>query len=177
MTVTTFEKHQPQLGRKNYIADSAEVIGAVHLGDDASVWPNAVIRGDVNTVTVGARTNIQDATIVHVTHDGPYTPGGFATVIGPDVTIGHACIIHACTVGARCLVGMGSIVMDGVMIGDEVLVAAGSLVSPGKKLKSGYLYRGRPARPVRALTDHELDQLRYSAAHYVRLKDRYLAQS
>ncbi|HET7570257.1 MAG TPA: gamma carbonic anhydrase family protein [Gammaproteobacteria bacterium] len=175
MSVRTFEKTAPELGARVYVAPSAEVIGQVTLADDVSIWPKAVLRADVNTITTGPRTNIQDGTIIHVTHDGPYTPGGYATEIGADVTIGHGCIIHACTIGNCCLIGMGSIVMDGAIIGDEAMLAAGSLVSPHKQLESGYLYRGQPARKVRALSDEEREKLHYSAAHYVRLKDRYLA--
>ncbi|HET7307584.1 MAG TPA: gamma carbonic anhydrase family protein [Gammaproteobacteria bacterium] len=175
MSVRAFEETTPELGTKVYVAATAEVIGAVQLGDDVSVWPQAVLRGDVNRIAVGARTNIQDGTIVHVSHDGPYSPGGFATVIGADVTIGHGCIVHACTIGDRCLIGMGAIVMDGAVVGDDVMLAAGSLVSPGKRLENGWLYRGQPARQARELTTQERQMLRYSAAHYVRLKDRYLA--
>ncbi|HET8551056.1 MAG TPA: gamma carbonic anhydrase family protein [Gammaproteobacteria bacterium] len=173
MSMRPFKNATPELGARTYVAETAEVIGAVRLGGDVSVWPRAVLRGDVNTITIGPRTNIQDGTIVHVTHDGPYTPGGYATEIGADVTIGHGCIIHACTIGNRCLIGMGAIVMDGAVIEDEVMLAAGSLVSPGKRLQSGYLYRGGPARQTRPLTVEEREMLQYSAAHYVRLKDRY----
>lgn len=175
MSVRTFDRISPTLGANVYIDPAADVIGRVTLGDDVSIWPRAVLRGDVNTISVGARTNVQDGTIVHVTHDGPYSPGGYAAAIGADVTAGHGCIIHACTIGDRCLIGMGAIVMDGAVIEDDVLLAAGSLVSPGKRLESGYLYRGRPVRQVRVLQDEELEMLRYSAAHYVRIKDRYLA--
>jgi carbonic anhydrase/acetyltransferase-like protein (isoleucine patch superfamily) len=151
------------------------VIGAVELGDDASVWPMSVLRGDVNFIRIGARSNVQDGSVIHVTHDGPYTPaGGIPTLVGEDVTVGHKCLLHACTIGNRCLIGMGAIIMDGVEIGDDVMVGAGSLVTPGKKLESGWLYRGSPARRARALSDEEREQLVYSAAHYVRLKDTYL---
>ncbi|HET7370376.1 MAG TPA: gamma carbonic anhydrase family protein [Gammaproteobacteria bacterium] len=175
MTMRKFESNAPAIGANVYIDPSADVIGRVTLADDVSIWPKAVLRGDVNTITVGPRTNIQDGTIVHVTHDGPYTPGGYATEIGADVTIGHGCIIHACTIGNCCLIGMGAIVMDGATIEDEVMLAAGSLVSPGKRLESGYLYRGQPARQARPLSDQEREMLRYSAAHYASLKTRYQA--
>lgn len=164
----------PSLGRGVWIDPDATVIGEVRLADDVSIWPRAVLRGDVNTITIGARTNIQDGTICHVTHDGPYTPGGFPLVLGEDITVGHGAILHACTIGDRCLIGMGAVVMDGAVIESDVMLAAGSLVSPGKHLKAGWLYRGRPAEPVRELSGKELEMLRYSAAHYVRLKDRYL---
>lgn len=165
---------KPLLGQRVYVDDMALVVGQVTLGDDVSLWPFTVARGDVNSIQIGARTNVQDGTVIHVTHDGPYTPGGIATVIGEDVTVGHKCLLHACRIGDRCLIGMGAIIMDGAVLDDEVFLAAGSLVSPGKRLAGGYLYRGSPARRVRPITKDEREMLRYSAAHYVRLKDRYL---
>jgi len=165
----------PVIGERVYVDPTAVVIGKVTLGDDASLWPCVVARGDVNSISVGARSNVQDLTMLHVTHDGPYSPGGFPLIIGADVTVGHKCLLHACTVGDRCLVGMGSIIMDGAVVEDEVLLGAGSLVSPGKRLESGHLYRGSPAQKIRPLTAEEREMLRYSAAHYVRLKDRYRA--
>ena len=165
----------PVIGERVYIDPAAVVIGRVTLAEDVSLWPCVVARGDVNTIHVGARSNIQDLTMLHVTHDGPYSPGGLPLVIGADVTVGHKCLLHACTVGDRCLIGMGSIVMDGAVVEDEVLLGAGSLVSPGKRLESGHLYRGSPAQKIRPLTAEEREMLRYSAAHYVRLKDRYRA--
>lgn len=175
MTVSPYKSTTPTLGSRTFIHETAQVIGDVVLGDDASIWPFCVVRGDVNHIRIGARTNIQDLTVVHVTHDGPYTPdGGIPTIIGDDVTVGHKALIHACTVGDRCLIGMGAILMDGVVVEDEVIVAAGSLVSPGKRLEARSLYRGSPARRVRDLTATEIEQLQYSAEHYVRLKDSYL---
>jgi len=174
MPIRPYQQTQPELGRGVYVDDSAVVIGKITLADDVSIWPQCVVRGDVNSIRIGARSNIQDATVIHVTHDGPYTPGGIATVLGADVTVGHRCLLHACTIGNVCLIGMGAIVMDGAVLEDEVFLAAGSLVPPGKRLRSGYLYRGSPAREVRPLTDEEKAQLRYSAAHYVRLKNTYL---
>jgi carbonic anhydrase/acetyltransferase-like protein (isoleucine patch superfamily) len=175
MPIRSYTGIRPVIGQRVYIDESAVVIGQVTLADDASLWPMVVARGDVNRIQVGARSNIQDLTMLHVSHDGPYSPGGFPLIIGTDVTVGHKCLLHACTVGDRCLIGMGAIVMDGAVVEDEVLLGAGSLVSPGKRLESGYLYRGSPAQKVRPLTDAEREMLRYSAAHYVRLKDRYLA--
>jgi carbonic anhydrase/acetyltransferase-like protein (isoleucine patch superfamily) len=170
-----FDGRRPELGARVWIDPGACVIGAVRLGDDVSVWPNTVLRGDVNTIEIGARSNVQDGTIGHVTHDGPYTPdGGIPLVVGEDVTVGHAAVLHACTIGDRCLVGMGALILDGAVLADDVMLAAGSLVGPGKRLESGWLYRGRPAEAVRRLTDDELEMLRYSAAHYVRLKNCYL---
>ncbi len=170
----SFDDIEPRLGRRVYVDEAARVIGRVRTGDDVSFWPMAVARGDVNEIVIGRCTNIQDASVLHVTHDGPYSPGGIALLVGDEVTVGHQAVLHACTIGARCLIGMGAIVMDGAVIEDEVMLAAGSLVAPGKRLQSRHLYQGSPARKVRALTGREIEMLAYSAAHYVRLKDRYL---
>ena len=135
----------------------------------------AVVRGDVNSISVGARTNVQDGSVLHVTHDGPYSPGGRELIIGADVTIGHRAILHACTIGDASLVGMGAIILDDVVTEDFVIIGAGSIVPPGKRLEGGYLWLGNPVRRVRPLTLPEREQFEYSALHYVRLKDRYLA--
>jgi len=174
--IRTYQGHAPELGSNVYIDPSALVIGRVKMGNDVSIWPMSVARGDVNSIEIGARTNIQDACVLHVTHDGPYSPGGIPLIIGSDVTVGHRVTLHACTVGDRCLIGMSATLMDGSTIKDDVLLAAGSLVPPGKTLEACSLYRGSPVERVRSLTDKELEMLRYSAAHYVRLKDRYLAE-
>lgn len=175
MNVRPFEGRAPELGQRVYVDPRALVVGAVGIGDDASLWPFAVARGDVNEIVIGARTNVQDNSVLHVTHDGPWSKGGRPLLIGEEVTVGHQCVLHACTIGDRVLVGMGSVVMDGVVVEADVLIAAGSLVSPHKRLERGFLYAGRPAARVRALTDDELAMLRYSAQHYVRLKDRHRA--
>lgn len=174
MPIRSFQSFKPALGQRVYLDDTALVIGQVTLGDDVSLWPFVVVRGDVNSIRIGARSNIQDLTVLHVAHDGPYSPGGFQLVIGDDVTVGHRCLLHACTIGDRSLIGMGAIVLDGAVIESNVLLGAGSLVSPGKRLESGYLYRGSPAQRIRRLTAAELEMLSYSAGHYVRLKDQYL---
>lgn len=165
---------KPVLGARVFIDPSAVVIGKVTLGDDVSIWPTTVVRGDVHSISIGARTNVQDGSILHVTHDGEYAPGGKALVVGTDVTVGHRAILHACTIGNFCLVGMGSIVLDGAVLEDYVMVGAGSVVAPGKRLESRGLYVGSPARRVRDLTARELSFLPYSAANYVKLKDDYL---
>ena len=164
----------PQLGDKNYLHPSAQVIGDVRLGDDVSIWCNTVLRGDVNHIVVGRGSNIQDLTMCHVSHKTPAKPLGSPLVIGDYVTIGHSVILHGCEIGNECLIGMGSTVMDDVRIDSQVMVGAGSLVSPGKHLESGHLYIGRPVKKVRALTDEELAFLRYSAEHYIRVKNNYL---
>lgn len=166
----------PELGQRVYIDPVASVIGDVVLGDDVSVWPFTVIRGDVNFIRIGARTNIQDGTVVHVSHDGPHARlGGFATVIGEDVTIGHKAVIHACRIEDACLVGMGATVMDGAVVKKHGFVGAGALIAPGKTVGEGELWLGNPGRFVRKLSDAEIEALYYSAQHYVRLKDEYLA--
>ena len=175
MTLRSYRDHWPRLGLRVYVDPAATVIGDVVLGDDASVWPGTVIRGDVNFIRIGARTNVQDGTIVHVTHDGPYTAGGFPTTIGADVTIGHAAVIHACTIEDACLVGMHATVLDGAVVRKHGFVAAGAVIAPGKTVGEGELWVGNPARLARKLSDREIEQLYYSARHYVKLKDEYLA--
>lgn len=174
MTIRAFEGKQPNIGHGVFIDDSAVVIGEISIGEHSSFWPCAVARGDVNHITIGARTNVQDNAVLHVTHDGPYSPGGRHLEIGDDVTIGHHAMLHACTIGNRCLIGMHATVLDKAVLNDEVFLAAGSVVPPGKHLAGGFLYRGNPAQQARPLTADERAMLKYSAEHYVRLKDRYL---
>jgi len=174
MKLRSFGQHVPVVGRNVYVDPMATIIGRVTLGDDVSLWPGVVLRGDVNEIRVGDRSNIQDGSVLHVTHDGPYSPGGLPLAVGDDVTVGHQATLHACQIGDRCLIGMSSCVMDGAVLEADILLAAGSLVAPGYRLSAGSLYRGRPAKRVRELNDDEFEMLRYSAAHYVRLKNRYL---
>jgi len=173
-TIRSFLGKSPKSGERVYIDPDAVVIGDVTLGDDVSVWPMAVIRGDVNYITIGNACSIQDGAILHVTHDGPYTEGGKPLIIGQGVTIGHHAVLHGCSIGDFCLIGMGALILDAVEVRRHVMIAAGSLVSPGKVLESGYLYLGNPARAVRKLSIKEIEQLEYSAEHYVRLKNNYL---
>lgn len=173
MAIEAFEAHQPQLGDGAWVHASGQVIGEVALGANASVWPGAVLRGDVNFIRVGQDTNVQDCSVLHTTHRRPEDPEGAPLIIGDRVTIGHGVMLHGCTIGHECLIGMGSIVLDRVVIEDRVMLGAGSLVPPGKVLRSGYLYVGRPAKEVRPLTDAELAHFNYSAAHYVRLMSKY----
>ncbi len=165
----------PAIAGSAFIDEMALVIGDVTIGEDASLWPMVVARGDVHSITVGARTNIQDGSILHVTSDNEFNPGGSPLVIGEDVTVGHGAILHACTIGDFSLVGMGATVLDGAIIEDHVMVGAGSLVAPGKKLESGYLYVGSPARQVRPLTEKEHAWLAYSSSHYVALKKSHMS--
>ena len=165
----------PTVGERVYVDPAATVIGDVVLGDDASLWPGVVVRGDVNFIRVGRRTNIQDGTVVHVSHDGPHAKlGGFASVIGDDVTIGHKAIIHACRIEDAVLIGMGAILLDGAVVKKHGFVGAGAVVPPGKVVGERELWLGNPAKKVRVLSDAEVEGLYYSAQHYVRLKDHYL---
>ncbi len=176
MPIRQFDSISPRLGARCYVDEGAHLIGDVVLGDDVSLWPGVVVRGDVNHIRIGDRTNVQDGTIVHVTHEGPYTQsGGFPAVIGADVTIGHAAVIHACTIEDACLIGMKAVVLDGALVRKHGFVGAGAVVSPGKTVGEGELWLGNPARMVRKLSDREIEALYYSAKHYVKLKDRYLA--
>ncbi len=175
MTIRAFQGIVPTLGLRVYVDEAARVIGDVQLGDDVSIWPGCVVRGDVNRIRIGARSNVQDGSIIHVAHDGPYGPaGGAATIIGADVTIGHGAIVHACVIEDACLIGMGSIILDGAVVRQHGLVGAGAVIPPGKTVGRGELWLGNPARCVRSLSDREIEQLHYSAQHYVRLKDKYL---
>ncbi|HPO25664.1 MAG TPA: gamma carbonic anhydrase family protein [Arenimonas sp.] len=175
--IRAFQGISPIIGEGTYVDEAATVIGDVVLGDDVSIWPGTVVRGDVNYIRIGSRTNLQDGTIIHVTHDGPYgKPGGFATVIGEDVTIGHAAVIHACVIEDACLIGMGATILDGAIVRKNGFVGAGAVVPPGKTVESGELWLGNPAKCVRKLGEKEIEQLYYSAQHYVRLKDKYLAE-
>ena len=176
MTLRTYQNHTPTLGAGAFVDISAVVIGDVEIGADSSVWPLTVIRGDMHRIRIGARTSIQDGSVLHITHAGPFNPDGFPLIIGDEVTVGHKVTLHGCTLGSRILVGMGSIVMDGAVVEDDVIIGAGSLVPPGKKLDSGFLYVGSPVKQVRALTDKERAFFTYSAANYVKLKDLHLAE-
>lgn len=176
MTISTYRGIRPTLGARVFVDPSAVVIGRVTIGDDSSVWPTAVLRGDVHTISIGARTSIQDGTIGHVTHDSKYRPGGRELILGDDVTVGHRVVMHACTIGNKCLIGMGSIILDDVIVEDLVMIGAGSIVAPGKKLETGGLYVGSPARRVRDLKQSEIEFLPYSAASYVKLKEEYLGE-
>ena len=174
MKLRTFKSAWPHVNDSAYVDPLASVIGDVVIGPDSSVWPMTVIRGDVNHIRIGARSNVQDGSIVHVTHPHAARPQGNAVAIGDDVTIGHRVVIHGCTIGNECLIGIGAIILDGAVLQERVLLGAGSLVTEGKVLESGYLYLGSPARQVRALSDEELKGFKYSAQHYVQLKNDHL---
>ncbi len=166
----------PKQGDRVMIDSSSVVIGDVRMGDDVSIWPLVAIRGDVNYVSIGARTNIQDGSVLHVTHKSSYNPEGNPLIVGEDVTVGHKVMLHGCTIGNRVLVGMGSILLDGAVIEDEVMIGAGSLVPQNKRLESGFLYLGSPVKQIRPLTEAEKEGLKYSANNYVKWKNDYLDQ-
>lgn len=176
MSLRTYNNHTPSVADNVYIDESSVVIGDVTIGCDSSIWPLVAIRGDVNSITIGHSTNIQDGSVLHVTHDGPYdyNRGGYSLAIGNNVTVGHNVILHGCTIEDNCLIGMGTIIMDGAIISTSTIIGAGSLVSPGEKLEAGCLYVGRPARKVRELNTEEIESIQYSAKHYVKLKNTYL---
>ncbi len=171
--VRPFEKHQPQIHETAFVDDSAVVTGQVTIGEDSSVWPQVSIRGDIHRIDIGARTNIQDGCVLHVTHDSEFAPGGHALRVGNEVTVGHNVVLHACTIEDRCLIGMGSVVLDGAVVEQGAMLGAGSLVSPNKVLAGGYMWLGSPAKRVRELTEKEKRFLAYSARHYVDLKNRH----
>jgi len=165
--ILPFGETKPQLGSRVYIAESADIIGQVILGDEASVFFQSVIRADINSISIGARSNIQDHCVLHVASN-------LGVEIGEDVSIGHGCIVHACILRDRILVGMGSIIMDGVEVESDCLIAAGSLLAKGKKFPARSLIMGSPARVIRALTDDEVASLKKLAEKYIRVKDVYL---
>lgn len=175
-SLRTFAGHRPAVGERVLIDPSAVVLGEVTLGDDVSVWPTAVVRGDMHWIRIGARSSVQDGSVLHITHAGPYNTDGWPLDIGSEVTIGHHATLHGCRVGSRVLVGMGATVMDGAVVEDDVVIAAGALVTPGKRLQSGFLYAGSPARQMRALSAREMEFFSYSADNYVRLKDQHIAE-
>ncbi len=174
MAIETYRGMQPKLGRDVYVHPSATVIGDVELGDRVSVWPGVVIRGDVNAIRVGALSNLQDNSVLHVTHKRPADPAGAPVGIGTRVTVGHGVILHGCTIGDECLIGMGCLVMDKAVIQPRVLLGAGSLVREGQVLETGWVYVGRPARALRRLTPDELADLGPGAERYAALAAEYL---
>jgi carbonic anhydrase/acetyltransferase-like protein (isoleucine patch superfamily) len=171
-----YNKISPKVGTNVYIDESSVMVGDITLGNDVSIWPLVAARGDVNTITIGARSNIQDGTVLHVTRKSSFNPEGNPLVIGEDVTVGHKCMLHGCTLGNRILVGMGTIIMDGTVVEDDVFIGAGTVVPPNKVLRSGYLYVGNPMKEARPLKASEKNFLSQSATNYVDLKNEYLAQ-
>lgn len=176
MSVRKYRGIEPQLGAACYIDESSVIVGDITLGNDVSIWPLVAARGDVNTITIGERTNIQDGTVLHVTRKSPKNPDGYPLIIGNDVTVGHKCMLHGCILGNRILVGMGAIIMDGAKVGNDIILGAGSLVPPNKILEDGHLYVGSPVKKIRPLTDDEIQFLVTSAKNYVLLKNEYIEE-
>lgn len=176
MSIRSHAGQHPKVAADVYIDPDSVVIGEVEIGAGSSVWPMTVIRGDIHRIRIGKRTSVQDGSILHVTHAGPYNPDGFPLIIGDDVTIGHKAMLHGCTIGDRILIGMAAVIMDGAQVNNEVIIAAGTLVPPGKVLESGYLYMGNPVRQARALTDKELKFFHYTSKRYVELAAVYLGE-
>lgn len=171
--IRSYKGMQPRLDESVFVDPTAVIIGDVEIGRDSSVWPYAVIRGDMHRIRIGERVSVQDGSVLHITHASTYNPDGFPLVVGSDVTIGHQATLHGCTVHDRVLVGMKAMVMDGAVIESEVILGAGAVVPPGKRLASGFVYMGSPAKAVRAITEKERSFFAYTAANYVRLKDSY----
>jgi carbonic anhydrase/acetyltransferase-like protein (isoleucine patch superfamily) len=175
MAIHSFRGYTPHFGQRVFIDPRAMVLGDIKLGDDVSVWPGAVVRGDMHRIRVGSRTSVQDGAVLHITHASEFNPDGWPLTIGDDVTIGHQACLHGCTIGNEVLIGIGATVLDGAVVENQVVIGAGTLVPPGKTLVSGYVYMGSPARQVRPLTEKEQRFFKYTAANYTKLKDDYLA--
>ena len=177
MSIRSYKNKKPVIGDRTFVDESAVVLGDVVIGEDSSVWPCAVIRGDMHEIRIGKRTSVQDGTVLHITHAGPYNSDGWPLHIGDDVTIGHNATLHGCTIHDRVLIGIGAIVLDGAVIEPEVLVAAGAMVPPRAHLKSGFIYKGNPAKQGRPLTDKEKSFFTYSSNNYVNLKGFHQEES
>lgn len=175
MAVRSFKGIMPIIHERAWVDETALVVGDVEIGADSSIWPTTVVRGDVNYIRIGERTNIQDGCVLHVTHAGEQSPvpEGSPLIIGSDITVGHRAVLHACTIEDRCLIGIGAIVMDNAIVRSGAMVGAGALVTPNTDVEGGYLWLGAPARRVRPLTDQEKEYLEYAAVHYVKLKDQH----
>jgi carbonic anhydrase/acetyltransferase-like protein (isoleucine patch superfamily) len=174
MSLRSFSGISPDIGDAVFVDETALVIGDVKLGKDCSVWPMTVIRGDVNKIRLGSGTNIQDGSILHVTHPHESIPDGYALTVGNNVTVGHNVVLHGCSVADNCLIGMSSTIMDGAIVHPYVIIGAGSIVTPGKNLEGGYLWLGSPVRKVRELTAAERKWIAYSANHYIELKNKHM---
>lgn len=170
----SYKNIMPKVDDSVYFDPTSVIVGDIVIGKDSSIWPLVAMRGDVNIIRIGTRTNVQDGTVLHVTRKSDSNPEGFPLIIGDDVTIGHKCMLHGCTLGSRILVGMGAIIMDGAVVEDDVFIGAGTLVPPNKTLRSGYLYVGNPMKEARPLKESEIKFLKQSAVNYVELKDEYI---
>lgn len=177
MSIEKFEDYLPKIGNNVFIHKSAIIIGDVEIDKNSSVWPGAIIRGDLLSIKIGSNTNIQDNCILHTTHASKYNIDGYSLKIGNNVTIGHGAILHGCTVYNNVLIGMGSTILDGAIIPENVIIGANTLIASNKNLESGYLYYGNPVKQIRALTKEEIEFISYSSASYCKLKEKYLTQT
>jgi carbonic anhydrase/acetyltransferase-like protein (isoleucine patch superfamily) len=173
--IRPFEDKSPRISEGAWVDETAVVIGDVTLGPGVSIWPQCVLRGDIHRIEIGAETNIQDGSILHVSHDSRFMPGGAPLILHTRITVGHQVVLHGCEVGESCLIGIGARVLDRAVLKARTMLGAGTLVPPGRVLEGGWLYIGAPARRARALTDRELEYLEYSAANYVHLAARHRA--
>jgi carbonic anhydrase/acetyltransferase-like protein (isoleucine patch superfamily) len=173
--VRSYQGIEPRIAADAWIDETAVVIGDVTIGPQSSVWPMCVLRGDVHRIQIGAATNIQDGSVLHVSHDSRFLPGGAPTIIHDRVTVGHHAVLHGCEIHDLCLVGIGARVLDRSVVMPRVMLAAGALVPPGKVLQTGYMYVGVPAKATRTLTDLELEYLAYTAEHYTQLAVKHRA--
>ena len=173
MNIRPYLNHYPEIAESAWVDPMATVIGQVSIGANSSVWPGCVLRGDVNVIRIGRDCNIQDGSILHVTHVSAYDPKGGSLILGDGITVGHGAILHACTIGDYTLIGMGATVLDHVVVEPYAMVGAGALVPPGKVVGGGELWLGNPARKVRMLSEAEREYLCYSASHYVKLQKQY----
>ena len=176
MSLRIYDSKQPYVAMGAYVDHSALLVGDVEIGEDSSVWPMAVLRGDLQSIRIGNSTNIQDGAVLHITHAGPYNKNGHAVSIGDEVTVGHGAKLHGCMIKDRCLIGIGAIILDGAVVESDVIVAAGALVPSNAVLKSGYVYMGAPAQQARPLTDEDREFIKYSAQNYILLKNQYMAE-
>ena len=174
MTIRRFLDKNPIVAKTAYVDESAVVIGDVTIGEDVSIWPMVVVRGDDQAIIIGDRSNIQDGTVIHIASDNEFSPAGIPCIIGDNVTVGHRVMLHACKIGNKCLIGMSSTILDGAVIEDGVMIGAGSLVPLGKHLESGYLYLGSPVKRIRKLGKRELFFIDYSAKHYIETKNKFI---
>ncbi|KAA6182697.1 gamma carbonic anhydrase family protein [Thiohalocapsa marina] len=173
--VRSYQGLDPRIAPSAYVDETAVVIGDVHIGPQASIWPMAVVRGDIHRIRIGAGTNVQDGSVLHVSHDSRFLPGGAPTILHDRVTVGHQAMLHGCEIHDLCLIGIGARVLDRAVLKPRVMLAAGAVVPPGKVLEGGYLYVGAPAKRTRMLTDLELEYLGYAAAHYMELALKHRA--
>jgi carbonic anhydrase/acetyltransferase-like protein (isoleucine patch superfamily) len=176
MSLRIYDSKQPYVAMGAYVDHSALLVGDVEIGEDSSVWPMAVLRGDLHSIRIGNCTNIQDGAVLHITHPSPFNKNGHTVNVGDEVTIGHAAVLHGCTIKDRCLIGIGAIIMDGAVIESDVIVGAGSLVPSKTVLKSGFVYMGSPAVQTRAITDEDREFIKHSAQNYILLKNQYMAE-